>query len=249
MSGLLAQSFFVICCSCLCLLFNSSTVKAADLYGELRRAMIRAIEADVFETSFYIDKNKLDSRIMDAMGRVERHRFVPESQKAWAYENQPLPIGYGQTISQPYIVALMTDLAMVDPGDKVLEIGTGSGYQAAILAEMKARVFTIEIVEPLAAKAAEVLAELGYGSVKTRTGDGYYGWQEEAPFDAIVVTAAADHVPPPLIRQLKPGGVMVIPVGSRFMVQQLVLVTKDIGGEIRTKQILPVRFVPLTGDH
>ncbi|MBW2466433.1 MAG: protein-L-isoaspartate(D-aspartate) O-methyltransferase [Deltaproteobacteria bacterium] len=211
--------------------------------------MVRVIETDVYLTSFYINKEKLDPRVMAVMGKVERHKFVPSSQEAWAYANQPLPIGHGQTISQPYIVALMTDLAMVDPGDKVLEIGTGSGYQAAILAEMGAEVFTIEIVEPLAEKAAERLTGLGYNMVKTRTGDGYYGWKEEAPFDAIVVTAAASHVPPPLIRQLKPGGVMVIPVGSRFMVQQLVLVEKDNAGKITTRQILPVRFVPLTGDH
>ena len=143
----------------------------------------------------------------------------------------------------------MTDLVDVATGDKVLEIGTGSGYQAAVLAEMGAEVFTIEIIKPLAAEAAKRLTALGYDRVKTRQGDGYYGWQEEAPFDAIVVTAAAGHVPPPLIRQLKPGGIMVIPVGSRFMVQQLVLVQKDDAGGITTRQLLPVRFVPLTGDH
>jgi protein-L-isoaspartate(D-aspartate) O-methyltransferase len=143
----------------------------------------------------------------------------------------------------------MTDLIRVNPGDKVLEIGTGSGYQAAVLAEMGADVFTIEIIKPLAEEASKLLADLDYDNVKTRRADGYYGWQEEAPFDAIVVTAAAGHVPPPLIRQLKPGGVMVIPVGSRFLVQQLVLVTKDETGNITTRQILPVRFVPLTGDH
>jgi protein-L-isoaspartate(D-aspartate) O-methyltransferase len=240
---------FLFSCGCLCLLLLGSHTAAADQYAEQRRAMVRAIEADVYETSYYIKKQRLDPRVMNAMGRVERHKFVPDSQKARAYANIPLPIGYGQTISQPYIVALMTDLAMIDPGDRVLEIGTGSGYQAAILAEMGAEVFTIEIVEPLAHKAKERLTELGYEKVKNRTGDGYYGWAEEAPFDAIVVTAAAGHVPPPLIRQLKPGGVMVIPVGSRFMVQQLVLVTKDNDADIKTRQILPVRFVPLTGDH
>jgi protein-L-isoaspartate(D-aspartate) O-methyltransferase len=143
----------------------------------------------------------------------------------------------------------MTDLISIDPGDRVLEIGTGSGYQAAVLAEMGAEVFTIEIIASLASQASKRLADLGYSRVKTRHGDGYYGWEEEAPFDAIVVTAAADHVPPPLIRQLKPGGVMVIPVGSRFLVQQLVLVTKDSSGSLTTRQILPVRFVPLTGEH
>jgi protein-L-isoaspartate(D-aspartate) O-methyltransferase len=143
----------------------------------------------------------------------------------------------------------MTDLISVEPGDRVLEIGTGSGYQAAVLAEMGAKVFTIEIIEPLARRASKRLADLGYDQVETLQGDGYYGWEKEAPFDAILVTAAADHIPPPLIRQLKPGSVMVIPVGSRFMVQQLVLVTKDNAGSITTRQILPVRFVPFTGDH
>jgi protein-L-isoaspartate(D-aspartate) O-methyltransferase len=143
----------------------------------------------------------------------------------------------------------MTDLISIGPGDRVLEIGTGSGYQAAVLAEMGADVFTIEIIEPLAKQASKRFADLGYDQVKTRQGDGYYGWKEEAPFDAIVVTAAAGHIPPPLIKQLKPGGVMVIPVGSRFLVQQLVLVKKDTDGAITTRQILPVRFVPLTGKH
>jgi len=211
--------------------------------------MVRAIEADARETSYYINKKRLAPGVMSVMGRVERHRFVPLAERSWAYANRPLPIGHGQTISQPYIVALMTDLINAGPGDKVLEIGTGSGYQAAVLAEMGADVFSIEIIEPLAKQAAERLSELGYGRVTVRQGDGYYGWREEAPFDAIVVTAAAGHIPPPLIKQLKPGGVMVIPVGSRFMVQQLVLVEKDSTGSITTRQILPVRFVPLTGEH
>ncbi|MBW2471096.1 MAG: protein-L-isoaspartate(D-aspartate) O-methyltransferase [Deltaproteobacteria bacterium] len=211
--------------------------------------MIRAIEADVRDTSFYINKKSLDPRVMTVMSRVARHEFVPPSEQSWAYANRPLPIGHGQTISQPYIVALMTDLIGADPGDKVLEIGTGSGYQAAVLAEMGAEVFTIEIIGPLATQAANRLQGLGYEQVRTRHGDGYYGWEEEAPFDAIVVTAAADHIPPPLIRQLKSGGVMVIPVGGRFLVQQLVLVTKDDTGAVTTRQILPVRFVPLTGEH
>ena len=220
-----------------------------DQFKEARSRMVRAIESTVRETSFYIDRKTLDPRVMSVMGRVERHRFVPPSEQSRAYANQPLPIGHGQTISQSYIVALMTDLLSVAPGDKVLEIGTGSGYQAAVLAEMGAEVFTIEIIEPLARQAAARLSELGYDLVRTRAGDGYYGWEQEAPFDAIVVTAAADHIPPPLIRQLKPGGVMVIPVGSRFLVQQLVLVEKDSEGGLTTRQILPVRFVPLTGDH
>ena len=222
---------------------------ANDEYAGPRREMVRAIEADVRETSSYISKKSLDPRVMSVMGSVERHKFVPDSERGWAYANRPLPIGHGQTISQPYIVALMTDLVTVDPGDKVLEIGTGSGYQAAVLAEMGADVYTMEIIEDLAREADKRLAGLGYDRVRTRQGDGYYGWQEEAPFDAIVVTAASGHIPPPLIRQLKPGGIMVLPVGSRFLVQHLVLVTKDGTGAITTRQILPVRFVPLTGDH
>jgi len=231
----------------LCIL--GSSVSGFDQYAVARRKMVEAIQVDVRETSFFINKENLDPRVMSVMGRVERHKFVPASERSWAYANRPLPIGHGQTISQPYIVALMTDLIGVNPGDKVLEIGTGSGYQAAVLAEMGAEVFSIEIIAPLARGAADRLTDLGYDQVKTRQGDGYYGWQEEAPFDAIVVTAAAGHIPPPLIRQLKPGGLMVIPVGSRFMVQQLVLIIKDSSGAITTRQILPVRFVPLTGDH
>jgi len=233
----------------LLLLLPCAHAAESDQYEEARRNMVKAIEADVRETSFYINKKSLDPRVMSVMGRVERHKFVPFSEQSWAYANRPLPIGHGQTISQPYIVALMTDLIGADPGERVLEIGTGSGYQAAVLAEMGAEVFTIEIIGPLAAEASKRLQDLGYEKVKTSHGDGYYGWEEEAPFDAIVVTAAADHIPPPLIRQLKPGGVMVIPVGSRFLVQQLVLVIKDDTGAVTTRQILPVRFVPLTGDH
>ena len=246
---LFTQRLFFLFCICLYLLLFSSNGMASDQYDEARLKMVTAIEADVYETSLYIDKKRLDPRVMSVMGNVERHKFVPRSHQSRAYANQPLPIGHGQTISQPYIVALMTDLIGVDPGDKVLEIGTGSGYQAAVLAEMGAEVYTVEIIEPLADQASKRLAALGYDNVKTRKGDGYYGWQEEAPFDAIVVTAAAGHVPPSLIRQLKPGGVMVIPVGSRFLVQQLVLVTKNEAGDITTRQILPVRFVPLTGEH
>ena len=231
------------------LLLPGSHVLGADRYEQARLQMVRDIEADVRATSYYLDKTNLDPRVMSAMRRVPRHAFVPQAERALAYANRPLPIGFGQTISQPYIVALMTDLIRVNPGDKVLEIGTGSGYQAAVLAEMGVEVFSIEIIAPLAAEAAARLQGQGYDRVKTRRGDGYYGWEEEAPFDAIMVTAAADHVPPPLIRQLRPGGVMVIPIGSRFVVQQLVLVTKDDTGTVTTRQILPVRFVPLTGEH
>ena len=186
---------------------------------------------------------------MDVLNSVERHRFVPAREISNAYENRPLPIGHGQTISQPYIVALMTDLLEPEPGDVVLEIGTGSGYQAAVLAGLVERVYSIEIIEALQEQAAARLRRLGYDNVVTRLGDGYFGWPEQAPFDAIIVTAAASHVPPPLIGQLKPGGRMVIPVGGRFATQHLLLLEKNAAGEILTRQIAAVRFVPLTGKH
>ncbi len=188
----------------------------------------------------------LNEDVMKSLGTVERHEFVPARQQAFAYENRPLPIGHGQTISQPYIVALMTDL--IEPGRDfvVLEIGTGSGYQAAILAKLVTHVYSIEIIEALADDATARLAKLGYDNVTIELGDGYHGWEEHAPFDAIVVTAAASHVPPPLIRQLKPGGRMIIPVGGRFMTQQLLLLEKTDDDEVITRQIAAVRFVPLT---
>jgi protein-L-isoaspartate(D-aspartate) O-methyltransferase len=219
----------------------------ADDFAKARRDMVAAIEEDVSATRFYLDKQTLDTRVMHAMATVPRHEFVPMDERRHAYENRPLPIGHGQTISQPYIVAVMTDLLEPRPTDKVLEIGTGSGYQAAVLGALTAQVYTLEIIEPLAQSAIQRLQR--YANVHARVGDGYYGWPEAAPFDAIIVTAAAGHIPPPLVQQLKPGGRMVIPVGSTFMVQQLVLVEKDLDGRLTTRQILPVRFVPLTGGH
>ncbi len=221
----------------------------SDDSTDSRDQMILEIERDVRETSRYLDQEVLSDAVLEALRKVPRHRFVPAAQLEWAYENRPLPIGYGQTISQPYIVAIMTDLLKLRPDHRVLEIGTGSGYQAAVLSEIVAQVYTIEIVEGLADGARERIQNLGYERIHTRTGDGYFGWKSEAPFDAIVVTAAASHVPPPLVQQLKPGGRMIIPVGSRFMVQQLLLVQKDLDGLVTTRQILPVRFVPLTGNH
>ncbi|RZV32782.1 MAG: protein-L-isoaspartate(D-aspartate) O-methyltransferase [Chromatiales bacterium] len=195
------------------------------------------------------DDARLSDAVLRAMNRVERHRMVPASQIPFAYENRPLPIGHGQTISQPYIVALMTELIDPDADDVVLEVGTGSGYQAAVLAELVEHVYSIEIIEALATQAKPRLQSMGYDNVTTKLGDGYFGWEEHAPFDAIVVTAAASHVPPPLIEQLKPGGLMIIPVGGRFMTQTLLLLEKTDDGEIITRQYGAVRFVPLTGKH
>ena len=180
-----------------------------------------------------------------AMRTVLRHRFVPPERSRDAYDDRPVPIGYGQTISQPYIVAYMTEMIRPRKSLRVLEIGTGSGYQAAVLAEIVDTVYTIEIITELEQAAAERLGTLGYTNIKIKNADGYYGWQEHAPFDAIVVTAAAEHIPPPLIDQLKDGGTMIIPVGSPFLVQSLMLVQKH-GGTVTTRSLMPVRFVPLT---
>ena len=220
-----------------------------DPFAEARASMVRAVALDAERTAEWIGKEELSPRVMEAMGRVPRHLFVPPELQHFGYLNRPLPIGYGQTISQPYIVALMTDLLAPQPDDVAFELGTGSSYQAAVLAELVAEVYTVEIVEPLAASATDRLDALGYDNVTVRAGDGYFGWPEHAPFDIIVVTAAASHVPPPLIAQLKPGGRMVIPVGSPFLTQQLLLIEKKEDGAVTSRQILPVIFVPLTGGH
>ncbi len=223
--------------------------EGADERAKERAAMIRAIRADVEWTRRETGREQLDPRVLDVLGRLPRHEFVPGEYRDYAYQNRPLPIGHGQTISQPYIVALMTDLLEVGPDAKVLEIGTGSAYQAAVLAALVAEVYTVEIIPELGHPARERLARLGFDNVQVRVGDGYHGWEEEAPFDGIMVTAAASHVPPPLVRQLKPGARMVIPVGGAFTTQHLLLVTKTADGKVRTRQVLPVAFVPLTGGH
>ena len=227
----------------------SAATAADDPFAEERAAMVRAVAETTEETAEWIGKAALSPRVMEAMGRVPRHLFVPPDLQDMGYLNRPLPIGYGQTISQPYIVALMTDLLAPEPDDVAFEIGTGSSYQAAVLAELVAEVYTVEIVPPLAASATERLETLGYDNVTVRAGDGYHGWPEHAPFDIVVVTAAASHVPPPLIAQLKPGGRMVIPVGSPFLTQHLLLIEKGEDGSVTSRQILPVIFVPLTGGH
>ncbi|MBN1300425.1 MAG: protein-L-isoaspartate(D-aspartate) O-methyltransferase [Melioribacteraceae bacterium] len=186
-----------------------------------------------------------DEKVLDAFREVKRHEFVFQSYIDFAYQDRPLPIGYGQTISQPYIVAYMTQIIEPDSDDRILEIGTGSGYQAAILSKIVKEVYSIEIISELSASAESKLNNADFSNVQLKTADGYYGWEEYAPFDAIVVTAAAEYIPPPLIEQLKDGGKMIIPVGSPYLIQQLMLIEK-INGEIKTKSLMPVRFVPFT---
>jgi protein-L-isoaspartate(D-aspartate) O-methyltransferase len=220
-----------------------------DLFAAARQKMLAEIQATVVETHRATGRAQLAPGVMAALGKVPRHEFVPDELDAVAYANRPLPVGHGQTISQPYIVALMTDLLEVDGDAAVLEVGTGSGYQAAVLSELVRQVYTMEIIEPLALEATERLARLGYGNVEVKFADGYYGWPEKGPFDAIIVTAAINHIPPPLVAQLRPGGKLVVPVGERFAVQHLLLVHKLDDGRVQIRQILPVRFVPLTGGH
>jgi len=217
-------------------------------YDAERAALVEEVEANVRETKTYLGKDELDLRVIYALETVPRHEFVPEDIRALAYLNRPLPIGHEQTISQPYIVAIMTDLLGVFKGGRVLEVGTGSGYQAAILAALGAEVYSIEIVEPLALQAKALLDRLGFANVHVKSGDGYAGWPEHAPFDGIIVTAAAGHVPQPLIDQLKQGGRMIIPVDRGFGAQELMLIEKGEFGDITREEILPVLFVPLTRD-
>jgi protein-L-isoaspartate(D-aspartate) O-methyltransferase len=245
----MAASTLIAIVTTLLLTLAGVQTAAAQEFANERRRMVEDITALVRETRAEVGKQAFDARVMAVMARVPRHEFVPASQLASAYRNRPLPIGHGQTISQPYIVALMTDLARAKPGDTVLEVGTGSGYQAAVMAHLVEAVYTIEIIEPLGLQAAQRLRTMGYSNVEVRVGDGYHGWAEHAPYDAILVTAAASHIPPPLIRQLKPGGRMVIPVGASFMVQQLMLVEKNLDGTVSSRQILPVNFVPLTAQR
>jgi len=214
-----------------------------------REDMLAAIAASVRNSYEYTGLAELDERVMAAMATVPREEFVLPAYRHLAYENTPLPIAAGQTISQPLIVALMTHLLDPQPGDIVLEVGTGSGYQAAVLAGLVAQVYSVEIIEELATGAAGVLARLGYDNVTVRAGDGYAGWPEHAPFDGIIVTAAAPEIPPPLLQQLKPGGKLVIPVGEEHGHQELLLVEVDENGQVRERSMLPVRFVPLTGER
>jgi len=214
-----------------------------------RAQMLDEIRRSVRESASYTGRDKLNPATLEAVSAVPREEFVPPGQRAMAYENRPLPIGEGQTISQPLIVALMTDLLEPEPDHIILEVGTGSGYQAAVLAQLVKHVYSVEIIPELTARAREALTRLNYTNVTVRTGDGYAGWPEHAPFDGIIVTAAPDEIPPPLLEQLKPGGRLILPVGPISGFQELILVEKDASGKLQQRSVLPVAFVPLTGDH
>ena len=228
--------------------FATAETHADFNYEAQRRAMVREIENEVAETSAYTGIDALDAVVVDALRAVPRHEFVPQADRTRAYVNRALPIGEQQTISQPFVVAMMTQLAGVRRESRVLEIGTGSGYQAAVLAEIADHVYTIEIIDMLAARAAETLRTLGYNDVKVRAGDGYRGWPEHAPFDAILVTAAPETVPQPLIEQLAVGGKLVIPVGPEGETQSLQVLEKRSNGAVTTRDVIPVIFVPFTRD-
>lgn len=216
---------------------------------DLQTQLMAEIANDLRSTRGYTGRAELHPRVSEAMATVNRHDFVPSYGPEAAYANRPLPIGHGQTISQPFIVALMTDLLDPQEDHVVLEIGTGSGYQAAVLSTIVKHVYSIEIIPELAASATELLNELGYHNVSVRTGDGYFGWPEAGPYDGIVVTAVGPDIPPKLVEQLKIGGRMVLPVGTQYSAQDLTVVTKQADGSITTEEVLPVAFVPLTGDH
>ena len=238
------QSFCILATFLLLIALPSHSV--GDFDSDREWMVKRQIDAEGITDGRIGVKNK---SVLEAMRRVLRHEFVPVHLKSQAYVDMPLPIGYDQTISQPYIVAYMTELLDPKKEHKVLEVGTGSGYQAAVLAELVDHVYTIEIIKELGESAEKRLKRLDYKNVTVKIGDGYFGWKEHAPYDAIIVTAAPDHIPPMLIHQLKPGGKLCIPVGGRFRVQNLTLVQKTESGSIMTRQVLPVSFVPLTGKH
>lgn len=231
------------------MLFGAGGAWSQPSYEAQRAALVTEIEEDVRRTQRSTGRPELAPSVLEAIGSVPRHEFVPATIRHMAYENRPLPIGEGQTISQPYIVALMTDLAELDADSVVLEIGTGSGYQAAVLGEIARQVYTIEIVAPLGRRAATTLERIGYENIDVRIGDGYRGWPEHAPFDAIIVTAAPEQIPQPLIDQLKTGGRLVVPVGPVDGVQSLRVLEKNEAGDISTTDVLPVRFVPFTRDE
>jgi|TARA_B100001964_G_C14194590_1_gene582719 protein-L-isoaspartate(D-aspartate) O-methyltransferase len=229
-------------------LLTVALVAAGGEWQQMREQMIEEIKQDMYQARHYTGREQFSQRVLNAMARVKRHEFVPEHLNSRAYGNYPLPIGDGQTISQPFIVALMTELLDVEPGAKVLEIGTGSGYQAAVLAEIVGEVFSVEIVASLARSALTRLVILGYDNIQVRYGDGMLGWPEEAPFDGIIVTAAGVTIPDTLLDQLAPGGRLIMPVGAQDEVQQLRVITKSADLSFTERDVLPVRFVPITDE-
>jgi protein-L-isoaspartate(D-aspartate) O-methyltransferase len=240
--------FCILVCLCFALAGAGFLLPEGDneAYRRQREEMVRS---QIATPHWSGSEAVRDSRVLDSMRKTPRHRFVPAELVAHAYDDRPLPIGYGQTISQPYIVAKMTELLEPKEEHRVLEIGTGSGYQAAVLSPLVAQVYSIEIIAPLGTAARRRLDTLGYKNIEVRVGDGYFGWPQKSPFDSIIVTAAANHIPPPLVEQLKPGGRMVIPVGNPFQTQALMLVTKGSKGphDLQVRNLMPVGFVPLVG--
>jgi len=220
---------------------------AADNHDAERAEMVRVLQVEAMMVSPETGIAEIDPEVLDAMRRVPRHAFVPAPLEAYAYRNHPLPVGHEQNIAAPLLVALMTHLIEPGPDDVVFETGTGAGYHAAVLSELVAEVYSVEVVEPLAARATRLLKEMGYDNVLVRAGDGYYGWDEHAPYDAMIIKEAIDHVPSTLLAQLKPGGRMVIPVGPERGPQHLTVVTKEADGRVRERRVLPVRFSPLQG--
>lgn len=238
-----AASIILSCLGGVCAGAEENAANDDDPFREMREQMVdrQLAQGGMLGRDAIEDEN-----VLDAMRTVKRHEFVPDQYRRQAYLDRPMPIGHGQTISQPYIVAYMTELLELEEDDVVFEVGAGSGYHAAVMAEIVEEVYTVEIVEPLAESCAERLERLGYDNITVRHADGYYGWEEHAPFDAIVVTAAASHIPPPLVEQLKPEGRMIIPVGPPMQTQNLMLVEKDEEGRVTRRNVMPVRFVPLT---
>ena len=241
--------FRLLICLCFVLADAGLLLAQRDNEEDCRKRREEMVRTQIVTPRWSGSQAVQDPRVLDSMRKTPRHSFVPAELVVQAYDDRPLPIGYGQTISQPYIVAKMTELLEPKGGHHVLEIGTGSGYQAAVLSPLVAEVYSIEIIEPLGTAARRRLDTLGYKNVEVRVGDGYFGWPEKGPFDGIIVTAAANHIPPPLVEQLKPGGRMVIPVGNPFQTQTLMLVTKGSKGphDLQVRNLMPVAFVPLVG--
>ncbi len=229
------------------LIISDTIAAGADTAAAAREEMVQIVQMEALMMSAETGVTELDPRVLDAMRRVPRHAFVPEPLREYAYRPHPLPVTRDQNIAAPFLIALMTHLAALEPDDVVYETGTGAGYHAAVLSELVDRVYSVEVIEPLAERAARILKELGYDNVFTRAGDGYFGWPENAPYDAIIVKEAIDHVPPPLLQQLKRGGRLVMPLGPARGPQYLTVVTKDEQGKVSERRVLPVRFSPLQG--